>query len=94
MKAFDHTDQFDVAAEAMRKRVVGAIIAAREGGELGTLDGQQEVLAVLAGGLTAVVGALLCSITANSHDEMMKIIADYLPRARENAAAIIGDPRP
>jgi len=89
---FSPDNQFDAAAEAMRKRIVDAIIAEREGALFRGLGGSLEMSAILAGGLTAVVGALLCTTRPEGHDVLMKAIADYLPHARANITAMMEAP--
>lgn len=81
---FNPDDQFDAAAEAMRKRIVDAIIAERESALFRGLGDGLEIQAMLAGGLTAVVGALLCSTQPEGHEAVMEAVAAYLPHARAN----------
>ncbi len=86
---FDPSGPFDVACEEMRKAFVDLVIAAHAGnGMFKRLDVREQVGAVLCGGLTAVVGALMSMTTEASRDDLMEAIADYLPTARENAESV------
>lgn len=82
-------DQFDAAADAMRKRIVHATIAERESAIFRNLSDSLEMSVILVGGLAAVVGALLCTTRPEGHDELMKAVAAYLPHARANIAVML-----
>lgn len=89
MKRFDPDNSFDAAAEKLRKRIVQAIIAERENGNLSSLPPTNEIEALIAGGLTALVGSLFCAVRKESRDDVMRALSNYLPHARVNAEGIL-----
>jgi len=87
--AFDPTDPVDRAAEAARRHVTTAMIAIAESGEIAALPPGTALSATIAGALTGVVGSLLAQVRPDSRDELMKVIEDWLPQAREQAESIL-----
>jgi hypothetical protein len=88
--AFDPDDPFDAAADHVRRRLAGAIIAALEEPEIADLAPGDEIAALICGGLTALVGCVMALVVKpTDHDTLLKAMEAYLPQARLNAEDII-----
>lgn len=65
------------------------MIAIAESEEIAALPPGTALSATIAGSLTGVVGSLLAQVRPDSRDELMKVIEDWLPQAREQAESIL-----
>lgn len=84
-QSFDPGDAFDAMADSFRVQTVDLLLQARKAAIFSDLPPASQIECFVAGVMTGLVGSCFACITDDGHDEMMTVIADYLPLARQNA---------
>lgn len=86
---FDPADAFDAMAESFKRQVADMALKAERAAIYRELDPWRQLECFMAGVVTGLVGVCFASIKPEARDEMMKVIAEYLPQARDNVEGII-----
>lgn len=88
--AFDPGDPFDAVAEAFKNEVAEAALRMMKVTIYRELEPHQQLEALIVGTLTGLIGSAFAHAQPQSHDEIMKYIAEIMPLAREQAEAAVG----
>jgi hypothetical protein len=88
-KPFEEQSDFDQLADSLRRQVAGLVLTMQQNAIYQSMEPIQQVEVVIAGLTCGLVGACFATIKPRGRDQMMKMIRNYLPQAREHAEAIV-----
>lgn len=83
--AFDPEDAFDAAAEAYRKALCDLVLAKRRCAEVAALPPMRQFEAMVCGIATGLISCAFAHVRPDGRDDVMRMLAEYLPHARLNA---------
>lgn len=89
--AFDPKNPFDACADRLRRAVAEIAGELNESPQFKGLAAEQQIVCMMAGLMTGVMGVLLCFVEPDGHDAFVQALADYLPDARQNAYDIMAN---
>lgn len=83
-KPFDPNDDFDALADVFRRHVAHMYLMAQGQSPFAQLPPVRQLECFLCGVLTGVLGVSFACVMPEGRDDVMKMLADYLPQARLN----------
>lgn len=89
---FDPGSPFDAMAETVRRRVATIALDMPKAAIFREMDSMRQLECFIAGTVTALIGVSFAHIEAAGRDDMMKVITDYIPQARQQAEAMLDNP--
>lgn len=89
MPQWDAGEPFDAMAENFRRQITTMVLNADRVAIYRQLDSMKQIECFIAGTVTALIGVCFSSIMPEGRDEMMKVITQYIPQAREQVEAMI-----
>lgn len=87
---FNPDDPFDAVADVFRRHMVNMFMATKATcPPFAELEDVRELECFLIGALTGMVGVAFAHVTPRGRDDVMQLLADYMPQARDKAEAIL-----